>query len=83
MLLEALRYRLAATTCTTTHVVARKHANKIGLKGVEKRRQQALEARGTAALNVKRFHCCNRFIVPRRPSPGQDLAPFLQQGGGC
>jgi hypothetical protein len=56
VLLEALRYRLAATACTTTHVVARKHANKNGLYDVEKRRQQAIEACGAGVLNVKRFH---------------------------
>jgi hypothetical protein len=56
VLLEALRYRLAATACTTTHVVAL-HANNNGLYGVEKRRQQAIEACGVGGLNVKRFHC--------------------------
>ena len=56
MLLEALRYRLAATACTTTHVVALRNANNNGLYNVEKRRQQAIEACGAVVLNVKRFH---------------------------
>jgi hypothetical protein len=57
VLLEALRYRLAATACTTTHVhVVALNANNNGLYGVEKRRQQAIEACGAGVLNVKRFH---------------------------
>jgi len=57
VLLEAIRYRLAATACTTTHGHAvALNANNNGLYDVEKRGQQAIEACGAGVLNVKRFH---------------------------